>query len=542
MGVPNIVVDGNSLDNGSWRRLLGPVSHTMEVSGESEMLIAQFIVQATTKADLITRIQSTETDFIKTGPRVQFFTDTAEAPLYDWTPNDGQRGELFTAVEWVPDESQSVYAVVMSLYITSNRNPVTGAGGGLGSSSVFEHTGQTSVFRLTKEYAEDQRMTVSVNGHFTATVAASGAPMTLTDVENNSGFAKFKVTGSMPTYSNGMRITAAGTTNYNGTHLVTSISGQYFITRTPYASGEAGLVGATAQVKASTSGADNYASARATIISTYLGVEASGAANGTNKRVLLSEHVVESDADGNDVDFICVAGPQIYLDSNLQSGGNQVTRGFDFQLGVSEPSEWFPEAGPKPKLVSATGTFSVREDYVGGTTLYDWYNQSKANFASRVAAEAGVGSVGTGTFKLVSSIVALDYTLNVVKFTHMYRSNWTGTLEFQRQYAESTKLDYAAWSDADGYDVVQRPNRAVPKTVVITTSRTGEGKTDIAPPTPTEGGYTYIEVAKDVQSTGPFITEWSNNSYIQHDVRTYVRFKFKGGSGGATIQQVNPTV
>ena len=537
MGYPNVYLDGNALDNGSWRRMLGPFAHSMDMTGEGELLSCQFIVQADTTANLITRVQSTEADFIKTGARVQFFTDTAQSPMYDWMPNDGKHEQVFSAVEWVPDESQNVFSVVMTLYVTASRYPVTGAGGN-GASNYLPFTGQTSDIKITREYSEDERLTISASGHFAATIANSGSALTLTDIEASSLYAKFKVTGSMPAFADGMRIVVTGSTAYNGTHLVSSISGQYFITKTFFASGETGLSGSV-QVQATTSGLTNYTTARSTILQDYLGTGANGIPSTTTYRVLLSEHTVDSDENGNGVDFILVAGPQPLIDSAMSDAGTNVTRGYDFQMGVSEPAEWFPEAGPKPKLINATGTFTIMEDYVGTTKLYQWYLTSRAGFASRIASEAAVSATG---LKLIATVTAIDYTLNTVKFSHVYRSNWTGTLEYNRQYATSSKLDFASWSDADGYDVAQRPNRAVPKTIVITTRRVGEGETDLTPPTPTEGGYTYLEIAKDVQSSGPFITEFSNNTFIQHDVRTFGRFRFKGGAAGGGMQLVNPRV
>ena len=537
MGYSNVYIDGKALDNGSWRRIIGPPSHTMEVSGEAEMIFVQFIVQADTKANLITRVQSTEADFIKTGIRCQLFTDTAESPLYDWTPNDGSHEQVFSAVEWVPDESQNSYAIVMSLSVTASRYPRTGAAGN-GADNAFPFTGQTTNIRITREYADDGTMSVSASGHFAATIANSGSPFTLTDIEASGLYAKFKVTGTMPTFANGMRIVVTGSTAYNGTHLVSSISGQYFITKTFYTSTETGLSGSV-QVQATTSGMTNYTTARSTICQDYLGTGANGVPTTTNYRVLLSEHTVDSDENGNGIDFILCAGPQNHIDTNMANAGINVTRGFDFQLGFSEPSEWFPEAGPKPKLISATGTFSVDKNSAGDGELWNWYVVSKPAFATRVAAEA---QAAVGGMKLISSMTTIDYTLNVVRFTHIYRTNWTGTLEYKREYAESTKLDFTAWSDADGYDVAQRPNRAVPKTIVITTTRLGVGKADLTPPTPTEGGYTYIEVSKDVQNIGPVQTEFSDDVWSQHDVRAFVRFRFKGGGAGGGMQLVNPRV
>lgn len=539
MGKPNVYVDNNALDNGSWRRFLGGVGKTMEPSGEAEVLAVEFIVQADTLANFISRVQSTESDFVKTGARVRFFTDDGQSPLYDWSPNDGVHPTVFTAVEWIVDETPNVYNAVMRFYATASRKPVTGAGGG-SATDHFAFTGQASEIRITEEYAEDGTVTMSASGHFAPTVANSGAAFTLTDVENSSGYAKFKCTGTMPTFVNGMRIIVAGTTAYNGTHYISGITGQYFISKTAFGSGEATLVGATAQVQLTTSGEDNYNTARSTIMTSYLGCSANGAANTTSYRALLLEHVIKNDPDGNDVDFILTAGPQRFIPTALQDGGgNQVSRGYDFQLAVSEPEEWFPEAGPKPKIISATGTFTIDKLVVSSTKLYQWYTAQKTEFTARVASEAAVSSSG---LKLISTLVAIDYTLNSVKFTHIYRSNWTGVISFSREYAESTRLDYSAWSDSDGYDVMQRPNRAVPKTVVVTTSRVGEGRADLTPPPPTESGYTYIEINRDESVRGPFITEFSNNTFLQTDTRTYIRFKFKQGGGSFGMQLVNPSV
>lgn len=540
MAGPNIYVDTKVLDNGTWRRIVGGVARSMEPNGESETLAVEFIVQGSTKAEFITRIQSTEADFVKTGARIQFFTDTAESPLYDWSPADAAHPSTMTSVEWVQEESHTVYSARLRFYASAARYPATGAGGGAGPNNYFVYTGQTSEIRLTEEYNEDGTLTISASGHFAPTAANSGAPMTLTAVSTSSGFAKFTVTGTMPTYATGMRIIVAGTVAYNGTHIVSAISGQNFISKTLFGAGETPGA-ATVQVQSLTSGETNYLAARSTILQTYLGTGANGVPSGSTNRVLLHENLIHDGPEGNEVDFILTAGPQPYIPTALVDGGGaNVTRGFDFQLAVSEPETWFSEAGPKPKLIAATGTFNVDKQVVSSTKLYSWYLASKDGFAARVAAEATVSSSG---LKLMATVVGIDYTLNCVKFSNVYRSNWTGVVDYSREYSYNERLDYSGWSDADGYDVAQRPNRAVPKTCVVTTMRLGEGEADLTPPAPAESGYTYVEVAKDLQKKGPFITEFSNNVFFQHDVRTFVRFRFKaGGASSTTIQQVNPSV
>lgn len=539
MAGPNIYVDNNALDNGTWRRFVGSVARSMEPSGDNETLGVEFIVQGSTKAEFITRVQSTETDFVKRGSRVRFFTDTVESPLYDWSPGDTVHADTFCSVEWVIEESHTVYSARLRFFATAPRTLPTGGGGSTQTGNFFPLTGQTSEIRLTEEYSEDGTLSISASGHFAPTAANSGSPLTLTTIETDAGYARFVVTGTMPTFVAGMRIVVTGSTGYNGTHFVTAISGQKFTTKTAFAAGETGLSGAV-QVQLVTSGEDNYLVARGTILTSYLGVYSTGAPDSTTGRVLLLEHLIKDSPDGLEVDFILTAGPQKFIPTSFGSGSANSSRGFDFQLSISEPEMWFPDAGPKPKLIAATGTFTVDKLVVSSTKLYSWYLLSKSDFAARVAAEAVVSSSG---LKLVSTVVGIDYTMNSVKFTNVYRSNWTGVIDFSREYAYSEHLDYSAWSDADGYDVAQRPNRAIPKTCVVTTMRVGEGEADLTPTQPpSESGYTYIEVNRDAQKKGPFITEFSNNTFYQFDVRTYVRFRFKSGGGSVGMQEVNPSV
>lgn len=540
MGKPNIYVDETALDNADWRRLVGAPAHSIDPSGETEVLVVEFVVQATSSDTLVTRIQETETDFVKNGARVQFKPDDASSSvLYDWMPGDSKHPSVVTSLEWVAESTPTLYSVIMRFYCTAARYPQSGSGGSGGATPTMPLSGQTTEIRIVEEYAEDGTVSISASGHFGPSIANTSSPFTLTNVENDgTGFAKFKMTGTLPAYTAGMRLVVTGTAGYNATHIINSISGQYAFSGTGFGAGESGL-SASGQFQSTTSGETNYQTNRDTILADYLGVDTNGQPDATTGRVLLLEHLVKNDPSGNDVDFILTAGPQKVIISAMVSGSENVTRGFDLQVAVSEPPEWFPEAGPKPKMVSATGTFTVHKDFAGSPSLYQWYVLSKSELEARVANEA---NVNTGGMKLVSTLVTINHAANQVRFTHLYHSNWSGVLTFSREYATSTRLDYTAWSDADGYDVLQRPNRAAPKTVVITTTRVGEGKADLTPPLPTEAGYTYIEVTRDTQDRGPYITEFSTNTFYQYDVRGYARFRLKGGGGSAAIQQVNPSV
>ena len=180
---------------------------------------------------------------------------------------------------------------------------------------------------------------------------------------------------------------------------------------------------------------------------------------------------------------------------------------------------------------------------MASTSLYDYYLLAKAEMEAKVVAEMP----SAGTLKLLTSAVTLNYNNNGVRFSFLFRTNWTGTMSYSRTRSDATVLDMASWSDSKGFDKAQRPNRAPSKVVVITTDREGEGEVDLSTfgsaTTPVESGFTFIEQERQETLTGPYSTEFSNNMFQQRLVQTWHRYKFEGGAvGSANIEQVNPSV
>lgn len=541
MAKPQLYVDSVALDNGDWRRIIGGPSKIMDPGGEQETFGIDFLIQGSTASETATRIAATETDFVKRGGRVQFMPDSSTTTtLIDWSPSDTVHPFVSCAVDLAEDQAQSVFCAHMRFIAVAQRYPKTGTGGGPTSSLPF--SGQTTEFKIAESYSEEGYHTVAVSGHFgPIDTAGGGGTFTLTTVDNNGGYARFTLVGTLPTYTANMRIAVSGTAGYNGTHYVSGISGQLVTTRTPYAAAESGLA-ASGVISQFTSGESLYNTARSTILTDYLGTSSTGAPSSTYKRYVCVEQLVQRDIGGIDVDFMLVSTDQPFVPATMVDGSNNATRGFDFEIGEAKPDQWFAEVGSLPRIITASGTFTIHKDAIASATLYSFYTLSKAEMLAKVQAQIPQ----SGTLKLLNSSVTINYTNNAIRFGLIYRTNWTGTLAYTRARGETTILDVQAWSDSKGYDKLQRPNRAPSKIVVVTTDRVGEGEVDLATfgsaETPTEAGFTFIEQERAYDKTGPYLTEYSNNMYTQHLVQTWHRYKIEGGGqGSAAIEQVNPS-
>lgn len=541
MAKPQLVVDGNALDNGSWRKIVGGPSKLMDPSGEQESFAIEFLVQGDTAAETASRIASTESDFARQGARFQFFPDSSSTTtLIDWSPFDSVHPFVSSSVELAEDQPQSVYCAHCRFILVAQRYPKAGTGGG---SSTLPFTGQSAEFKIAESYTDEGYKTIAVSGCFhSVDTAGGGGTFTLTAVGNNGGYAQFTLTGTLPAFQANSRIVVSGTTGYNGTHYITGISGQNVTTRTLYASSESGLSG-SGVISVYTSGESLYNTARTTILTDYLGTTSTGAPSQSAKRYLSVEQLVKRDAGGADVDFLLVSTDEPFVPASMAEGGVNATRGFEFDVSETRPQSWFPECGALPRLYNAVATFTIHKDQMASTSLYDYYLLAKAEMTAKVEAEMPVA----GTLKLLTSAVTLNYTNNGVRFSLLYRTNWTGTLSYSRSRADSTVLDMVSWSDSEGYDKAQRPNRAPSKVVTITTDREGEGQVDLSTfgsaTSPVEAGFTFIEQERQEQVTGPYSTEFSNNMFTQRLVQTWHRYKFNGGGvGAAAIEQVNPSV
>ena len=320
-----------------------------------------------------------------------------------------------------------------------------------------------------------------------------------------------------------MRVTVAGCSPYNGTHIITAINvGAKTITTSALWTGSATLSTPTATIGTVTTGQDNYDAAESTLFSSWLTVGTSGKRDDTSGMVLISKGLEHPDNDETVVDFVLEAHYQPHKLTSL----NDNQRGFSLNVATSLPESWHEDAGPMPVFINATGSINL----LSGEDLKSSFGTALSEIESIIAT-----TTNSDSLKMVSQKVSYDDYNSTVGFAILYRADGSDVVEYKRIDTEKISQKLIAWSDADGNDYIQRPNGLPEAFYTISVQRIGAGKASLEPRKPIPpGGGEYIEIGRNSTEEGPFQTQWGSGIYDQTLSITYQRFKLgsSGGGGG----------
>lgn len=108
-----IIVDGNNLDNGTWRTITGDFVHGTTLDG-GESLVVDFVIEADDASTLATRIASTKTTFRTRGKRIQ--AQFGGTTVHDFHPGtDEDTIDTATALSDAPEYKKTAYSVAYRL-------------------------------------------------------------------------------------------------------------------------------------------------------------------------------------------------------------------------------------------------------------------------------------------------------------------------------------------------------------------------------------------------------------------------------------------
>lgn len=296
----------------------------------------------------------------------------------------------------------------------------------------------------------------------------------------------------------------------------------------------AGLVEArtvTAAFRASddgaTTGLAQYTSARSTILTTYLGVDADGGRNSSTGLALTGENIQSMD-ENDVVVLVTLSSEEVVVNFSSESA----LRASTMTIQTSQPDTWSesPEAGDIPTIITASGIATVDKDALSGS-LHDVWDKIRSNVESEVISQTGLGDA-----TLVSLSIASNRKASALTFTAIYRSDNTTTFNYRRVDTESENPKFQITVDAIGEEIVQKRPGKNPLFRTITINRTGVGVVDL---TPTFGGVdfnlarteadTYILVGTDNGLEGAVTQGDIPGVYIQQGTFVFRRVNFKPG-------------
>lgn len=538
MADPQVKVDNLTLDNGTWRHIIGNPAVLADPSGRVREFHVEFLIEGDTSTERRTRFDSTFEDFYLLNPRLRVWFDASEAlPTLDWYVGDGKVFECVTAVTMLPEESQTQGKLHCLFSFVASTQPdfseiVPTADG------IEELAGLKSNIEVSKLFMESEKYTLSAKGVFVATQNdAVEGPYSILSVTNNGGFAR--ITLKTPdaiteTFATGQYIDIDSTSAYEGRHFISALStGNTIIdTTTEFVSLE-GDIGATLTFGNTTSAEANFAAAKNTILTTILETGTGGGPNSAWPHMTkLGETLVFASDKKDQLEFVLVAGPQALRAALLDDSGNLVERGLSYNVRYVPAENQDTSFAPLLWDVIIDGKCAIT-DPDRDKSLEEWYDIIKNAVVGEVSSvvNARLG----GNLRVRQAQFGADYTTNDITFQIACFGNYNGTIAFNRQESFSTKQPRTIWRNTDGANPTQSPKGPPDKVATIKIDWIGEqGGGPGEPPPPTESGFQYLFDTQNV-SFQRDLTDADGNRYEMKTVEfRYIRVKpVSGGGGGA---------
>lgn len=270
-----------------------------------------------------------------------------------------------------------------------------------------------------------------------------------------------------------------------------------------------------------TSAAANYAAARASLLTTFLGVDSDGGRDGTTGLAKTGENVQSLDEDENLV-IVTLSSEEIPVDFSSEPA----LRGNDLIIKTIEPENWSQDdaAGERPTVISVSGRSVVDQDALSGS-LHDVWVKIRSNVESILKSETGLTDISLQNVEIDS-----NQGDSTAIFSATYLAKNTVVLQYSRTERETEKPEYQIWVDANGCEVVQKRPGDNPLIRTITVDRIGVGLIDLDPGfegiqfglIKPEVGF-YILRDRDDAVEGPNQHGDLNNVFFQQSTFTYLR-------------------
>lgn len=502
-----IKVNGNSLDNGSWRRMLGQV-HIAQSGDGLKIISVNVIVQGSTPEELNTRWASTKSDFELDNGSVMVWVDSsASTPTEDISVSDGRHNGNKTRLSFDATKTQTGLSIVATFTCFTTMSVASG------TRRFIQFTGQRGELTLIRSYGAGRTPIRTVTGSFVTTMNDSAYPgFTFASIVANSGKARFVMVGALPAFKVGQRLIVTGSTNHNGPHIITAISGQNVDTLTVYSATDAG----SATIGQPTTGYENYYAARNTLLTTYLLVDSDGGRLGTEGLALSEESVKELDPDGYSVEFT-VSSEWMQIDLSALPSARK------FQITVTEQKPELWQGPDKPTFLVGEGSITIDKEAASTTSLASMYESVK----SAIKAEVERQTNKTGAHKLVE-VVSTDAAAMIIAFKVVFSTS--EVINYKRSEVWSFSARYFMYRDAEGYDMLQRDPGDDDTVVTVTAERSGFSQIDLAPFAAAPAGGTFIPMGAGVSLDDPDETPQGELIYKQSYSRSYRKVKLRSAS------------
>lgn len=514
-----ITIDGINVGGTGGRTIYGQINNTFDSSG-IRVLSCSIMIEGSSASDLQDKWETAKAAFIKKDKRITITLDSSVTNYFeDIFPGDGRTQSCFSYIGMDPDEISTATNLYCTLTIAAQQSEITPPATTSPSNpnKLPQFKGQIGSYKLTtllnEARIESRALLINIG---TVYNKSAYGPFNITSVESAGGKARFILdsVGGITTFTDDMKLYVSGTTNYNGTHIITAIDvgTKKITTDTTWTGTDTGTV----LIGEATRPEDVYTEIRSSLLS-LIGIDSDGSRNSTTGLVLSGE---TSDRTNEGIVFL--------LSSEwVQKDYNDAIRNFQLGIEVTEVPEWNEEAGIKPVLINAVVVFGVDKDVAGTDNPYTMWNTIRGAVITDIKSQI---SEGTAEGPWTESIKH-DKKTGQVEVAMGFIARNTDVVSYKKVTQTQEELDFTTWRDSEGYDHIQMPPGAKPKIVTVSVERVGRNPGGISITPPQESGYTFIEITEQLGIEGPITRRNFNGQYwVETLTKVYRRFNLRSGN------------
>ncbi len=486
-----ITIDGTNVDGVDGRTINGQIINQFSSDG-LRTIECGLIITGSTSTDLQDKWETAKEALQVRDKRITVTLDTSATNNYeDIFPGDGVTQSNFCWLTIDPTEPSTDTVLYCRLVIAAQQGEFlpTSTSTPSGDNTLPQFKGQIGSYKLTTMYSEarTESRALLINVGTVYDKEAYG-PLTINTVESAGGKARFVLAslGGITSFTDDMKLYVSGTTNYNGTHIITSIDvGNLKITTdTTFTATDTG----TCLVGEATRPEDVYAEIKTSLLD-LVGVDADGDRNATTGLALAGETIDRTNE-----------GLTILLQSEwVEKEYHEAIRGLQIGIERYETPEWHQDAGTRPVVVNAVVVFAVDRDKYGSDNPYPLWNTIRSDVIADIKTNISEGDA-EGPWQ---ETIKMDQKTGMVEVGMQFIAKNTDIISFRKVTQEQEELDYVAWRDSQGFDYVQVPPGAKPKIISISVEKVSKSQSVVTIDPPTEAGFKYIDITTQVGSEGP---------------------------------------
>jgi len=511
----NVVVQGVSLIN-DWRKTATAIVEGADETGSVRYAACDFVIEATSEAELAQRWNETKRDFIRMNVAAYGYTSDPNAKLFDFQLGKDGTTDIIVVVSEVPQEGGTLHSKYCTLDVVARVEDFDLTGQTLPADQREGLVGGVEVV-TAEEIGKFKGVSVGATYRSIQEPESIG-PLNIVGIVDEGGLARINFGATLPTLPPTPYATVSGTANYNGQHRVVDDGATYIVLDLPFVSVE-GTVG-TVSIGAIKTAEELFIEHKDALMA-LAGIDGEEIAVVNVHKHALGDGSVEFVITGAEMDFNPNFDSSASPDEQpVRSTQLMVYRGPPMDNWSSDPDLAALGASSTPPFQAvAEGVIVLSKNDVTGDLIDEWQNNLESGVMTRIADE--VSDFVPHTVELTMNHAKPSVTFVISGF-----GDFNDVLSISRETTKHTPREVMVYNRGDSRHGMQVPNTEPVVTLTRITARVGKDLVNMATSPPTESGYHFQLVDENDQSSSPTkFGDLDGEYYTQTRTEVYLRLK-----------------